>query len=156
MTTLEVKLAIAAGLLVIGLVTLGLYHHHVLIEGEQKIEASDAKALDAAKKQADAETALNREKASKADEIQDATQKAVADYAAAHAPVVRVCHTSNSVPGVPKTSAPIGNPTGASAGPAAVPAVPDSAPGPDIGPGLAAIVSAAATVANIYRDCQTR
>jgi hypothetical protein len=131
-----------------------LYLEH---RGAERIEAADQKALDAAAKQAEAETALNAEKANKADEVADASQKAIDSYIAAH-PIepVRVCHASNSVPGVPKASAAHSGPQSPSAGPATVPGVPDSTAGPDIGPGLAIIVQAAERLAIIDADRQKR
>jgi len=156
MTSIRLYVEIAAGLIL--LIAFGLFVHHERAVGEQKIEASDIKALAAAKKQADAETALNLERAAKADAGAASAQKAVDDYRTSHPEQpVRLCLTTNSgQPGVPKASPPNGSPPSAGPGPAAVREVQSGDPGPDIGPGLDALVQAAGRLAVVYSNRQQR
>jgi hypothetical protein len=147
-----------AAVIVLG-VAFGLFVHHERIVGEQKIEASDAKAQDAAKKQADAETALNLERAKKADEGADRAQAAVNQYRHDHPEQpIRLCHADNRI-GLPRPGGAAAASVGG-AGPQSivVPAVPDrgESEGPDIAPELDALVSAAARLAVLYTDLQQR
>lgn len=158
MTALEIKLAIGAAVLAVSLAAFAWYHHHVILEGEAKIEASDAKATQAAKDKADADTAHNLTLSTQAKQAADHEQQAIAYYARDH-PVgdVRVCHaTNNSGSAVPKASTVASGTQGASPRPDMVPAVPDATPGPDIGPGLTELVSAASRLATLDAERQQR
>lgn len=134
-----------------------LFVHHERAIGEQKIEASDAKAKSAAHDKAVAETALNLERAAKADAGADHDQQILDDYRAAHPEQpVRVCHADGRVAGVPAVSGADRGAAGAGAGSSPVREVQDGTPGPDIGPGLDAIVQAAGRMATLYADRQRR
>lgn len=139
------------------LTAFGLYTWHERSVGAQKIETADAKALQADKSRADAETALNLSRAATADAGAASAQKAVDAYVAAHPDgPVRLCHADSGLRPVPPGSAALKAPADAGTGPAAVRAVQDGTPGPDIGPGLDALVRAAAAVATLYEDRQQR
>lgn len=158
MTALEIKLAIGAAVLAVSLAAFAWYHHHVILEGEAKIEASDKAASAALQKLTDAQTAHNQQLATQAEQAATHEQQTVDDYAKSH-PVgdVRVCHASNdSGGGLPQASPPHGGAQSAGAGSLVIPAVPDSAPGPNIGPGLTEIVLAAARMATIDAEWQRR
>lgn len=134
-----------------------LYLEH---RGAVKIEAADKKAQIAAQKQADAQTALNLAKASKADEVASASQKAVDDYRAAHPEQpIRLCHTNSSLASVPKTASTDGSAKSAGTRSATVPEVSgrsESVAGPDIAADLDSIVQAAQRLAIIDSDRQKR
>jgi hypothetical protein len=155
----QIRLYLELGAVAVLLTAFGLYTWHERSVGAQKIEAADIRAKDAAKKQADAETALNLEKAKKADEGADRVQAAVDQYRRDHPEQpIRVCHANNSV-GLPR---PGGAPTpgvgGPGAGSSTVPEVPGGgqSEGPDIAPELDALVSAASRLAVLYTDLQQR
>lgn len=157
MTALEIKLAIGAGILAVSLAAFAWYHHHVILEGEAKIEASDTKATAALKAKADADTAHNLTLATQAQQAADHEQQAIADYAQSHPTGdVRVCHTNDSGSGLPKASPLVGGTPSTSPGSTALPAVPDSATGPNIGPGLTELMLSAARLATVYRESQQR
>lgn len=153
----QIRLYLEIAAVVVLLTVFGLYHHHVLMEGEAKIEASDAKATKAAKEKADAETAHNQVLATQAKQAADHEQQAITAYAHDHPTGdVRVCHANPGGPGVRKVSTLNGGAQSASTGSASVPAVPDATPGPDIGPGLTELVLSAARLATIDAEWQSR
>lgn len=156
--TTQIRLYLEIGAAVVLAIAFSLFVHHERAVGEQKIAASDAKALAAARKQADAETALNLERAAKADAGAISAQKAVDDYRAAHPDTpVRLCYPDSSVPGMPTISAADLKLKGAGTRPAVVPEVPGrSESGPDIAAELDAIVQAAGRLAVVYTDRQQR
>lgn len=150
-TQIRLYLEIAAGIVLLS--AFGLYTWHERSVGQEKIEASDAKALSAAKAQADAETALNLERASKADAGAVSAQKAVDDYLAAHPEQpIRLCIASNSKPSLPSGSPHTGSPSNPAPGSATLSEV----PGRDIRPDLDAIVRAAERLDILYADRQQR
>jgi hypothetical protein len=143
---IEIVLAIA----LIGAITVYLEH-----KGAARVEAADAKAEAAQKKQADAETALNVEKAAKADAGAQHDQQIVDDYRTAHPEQpVRLCHASSAVSKLPATGAANGGPTSTGAGPDTVSQVSTGSAGPDISPELDAIVRAAERVDILYAQRQ--
>lgn len=154
----QIRLYLEIAAAVVLLAAFGLYTLHERSVGKQSIEASDTKALDAAKKQADAETALNLERAAKADAGAVSAQKAVDDYRVAHPDTpVRLCYPDSSVPGMPAISAADLKLKGAGTRPAVIPEVPGrSESGPDIAAELDAIVQAAGRLAVVYTDRQQR
>jgi len=154
-TALEIKLAIGAAILAVSLAAFAWYHHRVILEGEAKIEASDAKATAALKAKTDAETAKNEALASQAKQAADHEQQALDNYARAH-PIgdVRVCHTSNnSGPKLPQAGPANGGAQSSSPGSAPVPAMPAS---PDIGPALGELMLDAARLATLNAEWQHR
>jgi hypothetical protein len=158
MITAQVRAYLEIAAVIILGIGFALFVKHERNVGEQKIEASDAKALELAKGKADAETKLNKERAAKADAGADHDQKILDDYRAAHpdSSPVRLCHPDNRVAGVPKGGAVDGGAQSASPGSAPVREVQDGTPGPDIGPGLDALVQAAGRLAIVYADRQRR
>lgn len=156
MTPIRLYLEIAAAIVLCA--AFALFVHHERVVGEQKIEVSDAKALDAAKKAADIETALNIARATKADAGADHDQQIIDDYRTAHPEQpVRLCHAANgSQPAMPTGEAPHGGPPGAGSSPDLIRAVQDRTAGPDIGPGIDALVQAAGRLATLYTDRQSR
>lgn len=145
---------IAAGLILI--IAFGLFVHHERTVGAEKIDAADAKAQSAARKQADAETAMNLERAATADAGAVSAQKAVDDYVAKQ-PIDSVWLCANSripVPG--EGSSP--NPVLKGAGPATAPVreVQNRDAPINIGPNLDEIVLSASRVAVLYNDLQQR
>ena len=159
--SVQIRLYLEIAAVIILCAAFALFVHHERVVGEAKIEASDAKALGAAKKQAAAETALNIAKADKADAGADHDQKLIDDYRTAH-PVepVRLCHSTNSSqPIVSKGQAADGSPAGTSPGLAPLPEVLDgdqSVAGPDISPDIDALVRAAGRLDVLYADRQKR
>lgn len=144
----------AAVVLAIGF---ALFVHHERAIGEQKIEASDAKATAAAQRQADAETALNNERAAKADIGADHDQQVVDDYRASHPDgAIRLCRPDNRVAGLPSTGATGGKAPGPGTGPNPVREVPGGSEGPDVSAELDAIVQAAERLAILNADWEHR
>lgn len=156
--TTQIRLYLEIGAAVVLLIAFGLFVHHERTVGAQKIEASDAKALSAAKTQADAETALNLERAATADAGAVSAQKAVDDYRAAHPDTpLRLCYSDSSVPGMPKVSPSDLKFKGPGTGSASLPEVPGrSESGPDVASELDAIVQAAQRLDVLYADRQQR
>lgn len=159
MIPIRLYLEIAAAIVLCA--AFALFVHHERVVGEQKIEASDAKALDAAKKAADIETALNIARATKADAGADHDQQIIDDYRTAHPEQpVRLCRAANgSQPAVRTAEAPHSGSLGIGAGPASIPKVLDgdqSVAGPDISPNIDAIVRAAERLDVLYIDRQSR
>lgn len=156
--TTQIRLYLEIGAAVVLAIAFSLFVHHERAVGEQKIAASDAKALAAARKQADAETALNLERAAKADAGAISAQKAVDDYRTAN-PIgpVRLCtNTNHSQRGVRQAGPQNSGTPGPGPGADTVRTVPDGTAGPDIGPGLDALVQAAGRLATLYSDQQQR
>jgi len=153
--TTRLYLEIAAA--VVLAIAFGLFVHHERAVGALKINTADAKALQAAHEKADAQTALNLERAAKADAGAVSAQKAVDDYRAAHPEQpIRLCHSDNSQPGVPKGSPANQSAPSAGPGPAPLREVQSGTAGADIGPGLDALVQAASRLAVLYANQQQR
>jgi len=152
--TTRLYLEIAAA--VVLAIAFGLFVHHERAVGAMKINTADAKALQAAHEKADVETALNLERAAKADAGAVSAQKAVDDYVAAQ-PIepVRLCANNRlPVPGQGSTADPASQDP--RTGSTAVPQVQGGTPGPDIGPGLDELVLSASRVAVLYNNLQQR
>lgn len=155
----QIRLYLELGAVAVLAIAFGLYTMHERSVGATQVHTADAKALNAARRQADAETQLNNERAAQADAGADRAQKAVDDYRAAHpAEPFRLCHPNDSVVGVREGGAAAGRQPGAGAGSAAVPTVPrgGESQGPDIAPELDALVSAAQRLDILYTDDQGR
>ena len=152
--TIRAYLEIAAAIVLA--IAFGLYTWHERTVGAENIHTADAKALQAAQKQADAETQLNLAKASKADEVAASAQKAVDTYVAAQ-PIepVRLCSNNRiQLPAQGSTVIPTAQSGGTGSNP--VPQVQSGTAGPDIGAGLTELVLSAARVAVLYNDLQQR
>lgn len=135
----------------------GMYTWHERDVGATKVHTADANAQNAARKQAEAESLLNTERATKAEEQSASAQKAIDQYRADHPESpVSVCHANNRVAVLPTTGPTHPGAAAASPGPAAVSQVPDRTPGPDIRPGLDAIVSVAEQLAIRFAQFQQR
>lgn len=153
---MTIRLYIELGAALILAIAFGLYTAHERGVGEAKVHAADAKAEAAARRQADAETQLNEERNTRAEELAASTQVAIDAYAAAH-PMqpVRLCipaaagHLSQA--GANPSSA-----TGAGPGPTLVPQVPAGDPGPDLSGRLDAFLRTVERLAVQYREWQER
>lgn len=154
--TTQIRLYLELAAVAVLLIAFALFVHHERAVGAEKVHTADAKALQAARKQAYAETALNLERAAKADAGARSAQKAVDDYVAAQ-PIepVRLC-ANNRIPVPAQGSAIVPAPQGAGPGSAPVREVQSGIAGPDIGPGFTELVLAAARVAVLYNDLQQR
>jgi hypothetical protein len=154
--TTQIRLYLELGALVVLLIAFCLFVHHERTVGAAHITQADAKAQDAAKKQADAETQLNIAKAAQADEVASSAQKAVDTYVAAQ-PIddVRLCSYSR-LPVPSQGSAPVAATQGGGTGSATIREVQNGTPGPNIGPGLDELVLSASRVAVLYNDLQQR
>lgn len=154
-TPYRLYLELAAAAVLIGGFAMFVWHERQV--GATAVHTADANAQNEARKRADAESLLNTERATKAEEQAASAQQAVDKYRADHPEQpVRVCHADNRVAVPTKGGAAQPASSGAGAGPAAIPEVPDGTAGPDIRPGLDAIVSAAARLAVLYADLQQR
>lgn len=155
--TTQIRLYLEIAAAVVLLVAFGLFVHHERTVGAEHITQADVKAQEAARKQADAETALNLERAAKADAGAVSAQKAVDDYVAKQ-PVDSVWLCANSripVPG--EGSSPNAVPQSAGTGTTAVREVQNRDAKPiDIGPNLDELVLSASRVAVLYNDLQQR
>lgn len=153
----QIRLYIEIGAAAVLLIAFGLFVHHERTVGAEHITQADAKAQDAARKQADAETQLNLAKAAKADEVASSAQKAVDDYRTAHPEQpIRLCYSSDSVPGLPQVSPGDLKLKNSPTRSAALPEVPGRSEGPDIAPELNAIVQAAQRLDILYAERQQR
>lgn len=157
MITAQIRTYLEIAAVVILGIAIALFIHHERETGAAKLDAADAKALVAAKSQADAQTQLNIERAAKAEAGADHDQQIVNDYRAAHPDgAVRLCHADNSVPGVPAAGGAVGGTQDSGAGSSSLSGVPASVAGPDISGGLAIIVRAASRLAIQDREFQAR
>jgi hypothetical protein len=155
--TTQIRLYLEIAAAIVLAIAVGLFVHHERAVGAEKINTADAKALQAAQRQADAQTQLNLERAAKADAGAISAQKAVDDYRASHPEQpIRLCHADSSVPGVSKGSPTNQSPPSSGAGPATVREVQSGTVGADIGPSLDALVQAASRLAVLYSNQQQR
>ena len=146
---------LAAAAVLIGGFAMFIWHERQV--GATAVHTADANAQNAARKQAEAESLLNTERATKAEEQAASAQQAIDKYRADHPEQpVSVCHANNRVSVLPAASAIGAGAPAAGAGPAAVSQVPDGTPGPDIRQGLDAIVSVAEQLAIRLGNFQQR
>ena len=146
---------LAAAAVLIGGFAMFVWHERQV--GATAVHTADANAQNAARKQAEAESLLNTERATKAEEQAASAQQAIDKYRADHPEQpVSVCHTNNRVSVLPAASTVGGGPQAAGAGSPAVSQVPDGTSGPDIRPGLDAIVSVAEQLAIRLGNFQQR
>lgn len=162
---IQIRLYLEIGAAVVLLAAFGLFVHHERQIGAQTVSRADARALGEAQKRADAETALNHERAAKAQEIASNVQQKVDDYVAAHAQPdgkpepIRLCRSAGDrLPGRGEAGPLAARADGAGTGSAALPAVPagGESEGPDVSPELDEIVRSAARVAVLYDELQQR
>lgn len=162
--TTQIRLYLEIAAVVAVLAVVALFVHHERAVGAEKVHTADAKALQAAREKSDAQTKLNQERATKAEENAKSAQNAVDQYIRSHAQPdgkpepVRMCHANNSQPVPAQGSGPKPSPESAGTGSAAVSKVPGGGEGegPDIAPELNELVLSAARVAVLYTDLQRR
>jgi hypothetical protein len=154
-TPYRLYIELAAAAVLIGGFAMFVWHERQV--GATAVHTADANAQNAARKQAEAESLLNTERATKAEEQAASAQKAIDQYRADHPEQpVSVCHANNRVAVLPAAGAANPGAAAAGSGSAALPQVPDGTPGPDIRPGLDAIVSVAEQLAIRFADLQHR
>lgn len=150
---LYIELAAVAALLG----AFGLYTWHERQVGALQVHTADAIAQNEARKRADAESLLNTERATKAEEQAASAQQAIEKYRADHPEQpVSVCHANNRVAVLPAAGDSKQASIAAGAESASLPEVPDGTPGPNIRPGLDAIVSVAEQLAIRLANFQQR
>lgn len=152
MTALEIKLAFLASVLTALAIGLVWWHHQAVIDGEEKIEAADKKAV------AREQQAIAKQKAADADDAQGVVDALHAQLATLstqleRAPSVWVCHPTTSPRTMPASS---GTAARAQPGEPARPAdnpgvLSGTGSGSDIGQGLYDIALAGRELA-IYRQ----
>lgn len=155
--TTQIRLYVEIASAIVLLAAFALFVHHERVVGAEHISAADAKALSAAKDRDDAQTALNIERAAKADAGARSAQDAVDAYVAAHpTEPSRVCYSYSSQPVPSKGSAAVKSAPSAGTGSAPVREVQNRDAGPNIGPGIDELVLSASHLAALYADRQQR